>query len=198
VDQHASTANRFSAAGPALGYLAQVDYALLVALRRLDLQDDFSLSIETLDDIVFHHAETDSATEKWQSKHSIDENRSLTDGSVDVWKTFHNWIVGLAEGDTRHVLLTTSRATGACSKLISGQVRDVPASVMALERTARESQSATNRPYYEVFLGLDPDQRQAFVDSVEVIDEVASAGSVVDDLMRAVRRRGSLLTPEFE
>jgi len=82
VDQHAVTANRFSAAGPTLGYLAQVDYALLAALRRLDLQDDFSLSIETLDDIVFHHAETDSATEKWQSKHSIDEHRALTDGSV--------------------------------------------------------------------------------------------------------------------
>ena len=41
--------------GPALGYLAQVDYALLsAALERMDDEDDFALSLETLsDDIVF-------------------------------------------------------------------------------------------------------------------------------------------------
>jgi hypothetical protein len=65
------------AAGPALGYLAQVDYALLAALERMDDEDDFAVSIETLDDIVFHNAETDDATEKWQSEHTINATRSL-------------------------------------------------------------------------------------------------------------------------
>jgi hypothetical protein len=57
----------FGAAGPALGYLAQVDYALLAALERMDDEDDFAVSVETLDDIVFHDVETDDATEKWQN-----------------------------------------------------------------------------------------------------------------------------------
>jgi hypothetical protein len=59
---------------------------------------------------------------------------------------------------------------------------------MVLERTARESQSAGNESYYEEFLRLTPHQREDFVASIEVIDEVASAGSIVEDLGRAVRR----------
>jgi hypothetical protein len=34
----------------------------------MDDDDDLALSLETLDDIVFHDAETDDGTEKWQSK----------------------------------------------------------------------------------------------------------------------------------
>lgn len=48
----------FKRRGPALGYLAQVDYALLAALGRNE--DDFTVSIETLDDIVFHDADSDA------------------------------------------------------------------------------------------------------------------------------------------
>lgn len=188
LSQHLSDANRFSAAGSALGYLAQVDYALLVALRRLDHEDDFTVSIETLDDIVFHGGASDSATEKWQSKHSIDARRSATDASPDVWKTLGNWIDRLEDGAARHVLLTTSRAAGACALLLADRDRDVVAAIEALERTARESQSVANKRYYEAFLGLDFEKRQAFVQTIEVVDEMASAASVRDDLMRAVRR----------
>lgn len=42
-----------SAASSALGYLYQVRYALLETLRRMRKGADFSLSIETLDDVVF-------------------------------------------------------------------------------------------------------------------------------------------------
>lgn len=71
MSDYGPSASPFSAAGPALGYLAQVDYALLAALERMDEEDDFAV-IETLDDIVFHDAESDDATAKWQSKHTID------------------------------------------------------------------------------------------------------------------------------
>jgi hypothetical protein len=76
--------SKFGAAGPALGYLAQVDYALLAALERMDDEDDFTMSVETLDDIVFHDAETDDATEKWQSKHTIRGNSTLSDASTEL------------------------------------------------------------------------------------------------------------------
>lgn len=183
-----SAANRFSAAGPALGYLAQVDYALLMSLRRLDLEDDFTLSIETLDDIVFHSGPGDSATEKWQSKHSIDERQRLTDSSAALWKTIHNWIAGLGDESVRHVLLTTSEARGACAYLVSGGIRNVSAALEALERTARESQSTGNEEYYAAFLALEPTARADFVRTIEIIDLAPSAPAVVDDLKRAVRR----------
>jgi hypothetical protein len=181
-------ASRFSAAGPALGYLAQVDYALWVMLERLDIEESFSLSIETLDDIVFHDAETDDATAKLQSKHSIDGSRSLSDASVDLWKTLHNWIVEPSADDVRLVLLATARAGAIASKLRVGSERDVPGAMAALERTARESRSETNKPYYEAFLGLGPGDRKALLERVDVIDRMAGVASVGDDLMRAVRK----------
>jgi hypothetical protein len=194
VETGSRDTSRFSAAGPALGYLAQVDYALLFGLRRLDREDEFAMSVETLDDIVFHHGETDSATEKWQSKHSIDEQRNLTDASNELWKTLHNWIVEASSVSVRHVLLTTSYATGACSHLLAEGPRDPDTASATLERTARESENQENRTYYDAFLALDPDERQAFVASIEVIDQAAGAGAVDDELMRAVRRSA---TPKY-
>src|SRR5665647_211903 len=102
--------SRFSAAGPALGYLAQVDYALWAVLERMNIQESFSVSIETLDDIVFHDADTGTATELWQSKHSIDGTRSLSDAGSDLWKTLHNWIAEPSNVGVRLVLLATAKA----------------------------------------------------------------------------------------
>jgi hypothetical protein len=188
VTDQASQASRFSAAGPALGYLAQVDYALWAMLERMDIEESFSVSIETLDDIVFHDAETDDATQKWQSKHSIDGARSLSDASVDLWKTLHNWIVEPSDAGVRLVLLATARAGTAVGKLRVGADRDVAGAMAALERTARESQSEANKSYYEAFLGLSLENRKALLDRVDVIDEMADVASVADDLMRAVRK----------
>lgn len=182
------SSSRFSAAGPALGYLAQVDYALLAALERMDKEDDFTLSIETLDDIVFHHAETDDATEKWQSKHTIDATRTLADSSTDLWKTLHNWIVEPGDGSSRLVLLSVAEAGSAAAKLRVDQSRDVRAAMQILERTARESTSTTNEDYYAAFLALDPAARLAFLERVEVIDRAAAASDVQPALERAVRK----------
>jgi len=188
VTDQTSQASRFSAAGPALGYLAQVDYALWAMLERMDIEESFSVSIETLDDIVFHDAETDDATQKWQSKHSTDGSRSLSDASVDLWKTLHNWIVEPSDAGVRLVLLATARAGTAAGKLRVGADRDVTGAMAALERTARESQSEANKSYYEAFLGLSPENRKVLLDRVDVIDEMADVASVADDLMRAVRK----------
>ena len=55
--------NRFSAAPAALGYLSQVEYALLLALQRLDTDLVFEVSIETLDDVVFENGSGHSLPE---------------------------------------------------------------------------------------------------------------------------------------
>lgn len=187
MTEQSGAASRFSAAGPALGYLAQVDYALWAMLERMDVEESFSVSIETLDDIVFHDSETEDATEKWQSKHSIDGSRSLSDASSDLWKTLYNWIV--EPSGVRLVLLATARAGTAAGKLRVGTDRDVAGAMAALERTARESESETNKSYYEAFLGLSPENRRALLDRVDVIDEMADVASITDDLMRAAKRR---------
>jgi hypothetical protein len=57
-----------------------------------------------------------------------------------------------------------------------------------LERTARESSSEANKPYYAEFLALDQDDRRALLERVDVIDEVADVASIDENLMRAVRK----------
>lgn len=180
--------SRFGAAGPALGYLAQIDYALLATLERMDDEDAFAVSIETLDDIVFHHADSDDATEKWQSKHTIDTRRTLSDASGDLWKTLHNWIVEPAGPDVRLVLLATATAGETASHLRTGQGRDVVVAQQRLERTARESSNAANGDYYKAFLGLTAEERMALLERVDVIDGAATVAAIEPALERAVRK----------
>lgn len=180
--------SRFGAAGPALGYLAQVDFALLATLERMDDEDAFAVSIETLDDIVFHHADSDTATEKWQSKHSIDTRRTLSDASSDLWKTLHNWIVEPTGAGVRLVLLATAAAGDAASRLRAGGGRDVAFAQQRLERTARESSNTANADYYCAFLKLTPQQRTELLDRVDVIDGTTTVAAIGPELERAVRK----------
>jgi hypothetical protein len=159
VSDSNSSASAFSAAGPALGYLAQVDYALLAALEHMNDEDDFAVSIETLDDIVFHDAETGEATAKWQSKHTIGETRSLSDASTDLWKTLANWITEPGDPKTRLVLLAVAAAGPTAALLRTGRERDVASAQERLQCTARTSSSASNAGYYATFLGLTEEQR---------------------------------------
>jgi hypothetical protein len=181
-------ASAFAAAGPALGYLAQVDYALLAALERMDDEDDFAVSIETLDDIVFHDAETDDATEKWQSKHTIQGTRSLSDASTDLWKTLANWITEPGDPTTRLVLLAVAAAGPTAELLRIGPDRDTVRAQERLELTARTSTSDTNAGYYKTFLDLGDSDRRALLDRVDVIDGVLPADQVQEQLERTVRK----------
>lgn len=184
----AGSPSEFSAAGPALGYLAQIDYALLASLERMDEEDDFALSVETLDDIVFHDAETDDATEKWQSKHTINAARSLSDASTDLWKTLHNWIVEPGNGTERLVLLAVATAGPAAEFLRPGSSRRVEDARHKLEQTARTSTNQSNAPYYGAFLALSPEQRTELLQRVEILDGTVDAAGIQAALERAVRK----------
>lgn len=78
-----------SAASSALGYLYQVRYALLKALRRLRNSQEFLVNIETLDDIVFDAQ--GQPTELLQTKHHVNNTADLTDASPDLWKSVRIW-----------------------------------------------------------------------------------------------------------
>jgi hypothetical protein len=188
VSSSASGVSRFSAAGPALGYLAQVDYALWAALERMDEEEDFTLSIETLDDVVFHDPGSGDATEKLQTKHTIDEARSLSDASGDLWKTLANWIAEPGDARTRLVLLAVASAGPTATLLRAGPDRDVGAAAQRLEMTARTSTSAANADRYKAFLALSDAKRRPLLERVEIVDGAAPAADMQPLLERAVRK----------
>jgi len=101
----------YSAAPSALGYLYQVRYALLESLRRLRKGQEFIVSIETLDDVVFE--QTGEAPELLQTKHHLKKTADLTDSSQDLWKTIRIWsetlVTGRAPEETLFFLITTAQ-----------------------------------------------------------------------------------------
>lgn len=177
--------NPFSAAPSTLGYLAQVEYTLLLVLRRLDVELEFDVSIETLDDIVFHAG--DDAVELLQTKHRVDRTASLTNASTDIWKTLHNWIV---DGPSNASLTLLTNATApegsAATYLRGGSDRNVQQAVKGLESVARTSENRAHQPYYEAFLNLGDEY--AFLSRVTLIDGLPAVADLASELQLAVRK----------
>ena len=103
-----------------VGYLYQVRLGLLWAIRR-SRTSDFTVSIETLDDVSFEVGGQPDAV--LQTKHSLNATANLTDLSPEVWKTLRIWLVGLASGEippeaTRFLIATANAPAGsACAAL---------------------------------------------------------------------------------
>ena len=186
-EQAGGEANAYSAAPSALGYLAQVEYALLLVLKRLDVELEFDVSIETLDDIVFHDGA--DAAELLQTKHRVDRTASLTNSSTDVWKTFRNWIVDGTSNATLTLLTNAIAPEGsAMAYLRGGSGRDPIQAVTRLESVARTSENQGHQPYYQVFLELGPEGRLEFLSRVTLIDRVPAVTDLSSELELAVRK----------
>ncbi|SOY93388.1 conserved hypothetical protein [Cupriavidus taiwanensis] len=167
-------AEQFSARDSALGYLYQVRLALLWALRRLRLTDEFNVGLETLDDVVF---ESDGRpTDLLQAKHRVKRVATLTDASPDIWKTFRVWLTALGaeqiDATTRLVLVST----GICDKgtaaylLGEGPHRNENEALVLLNATARSSSSQENQKGYALFLALSEREKLAFLACVVIMD----------------------------
>ena len=181
--------NKYSAAPAALGYLAQVEFALLLTLQRLDEALDFDISIETLDDIVFHGPGPDKAGELLQTKHRVDRTASLNDSSTDIWKTLHNWITDAPAGAALTLLTNATAAEGSAAYwLRPGFERDVDRARAILERVARTSENRSHQPYYREFLLLDADQRRHLLDQVTVVDAQPDVIDLEQELILALRK----------
>jgi hypothetical protein len=186
-DQAGGESNAYSAAPSALGYLAQVEYALLLVLRRLDVELEFEVSIETLDDIVFHDGE--DAAELLQTKHRVDRTASLTNSSTDVWKTLHNWIVdGPSNASLTLLTNATAPAGSAMSYLHGGSDRSLVQAATGLVAVARTSENEAHQPYYQAFLGLGEVGRLEFLSRVTLIDGIPAVADLASELELAVRK----------
>ncbi len=180
---------KYSAASSSLGYFYQCRYALLEALRRLSEGNPISISIETLDDVVFET--DDSAVEVLQTKHHINAHANLTDASPDLWKTLRIWIEGQSDGnipqDARFFLITTAVCNnGTAAAYLRPGVRDEKKALERLAAAASTSTSETNSPAYRAFRSLKAEDRELLVTSITVLDDSPSIGQLDDQLQQAV------------
>jgi hypothetical protein len=88
-DRELQNANVHEASGSATGYLFQCR-ALLLGLQAIPNAPELEISIEKFDDIAFEAV--GEPIELIQTKHHVGKKGNLSDGSVDLWKTFADMV----------------------------------------------------------------------------------------------------------
>lgn len=166
----------FSAGASLSGYLFQCRYALLESLRRLRTADEFTVSIETLDDVVFEAQ--GEAPELLQTKHHLNRASDLSDASPDLWKTIRVWAEGWTgktiSEDSTFILITTAQASAgsAAHYLKAGESRDVDKAIARLNATSESSTNKDNKLAYAAYKKLDPAQKSKLLSAAVIIDSV--------------------------
>ena len=184
---------RFGVPASAAGYLYQLRYALLLLLRAVrDIGPTIELSIERTDDIALEEA--GETTTIIQTKHHQSaaplRTVSLTDASVDLWKTFRIWSEGVYDGSIRvqqtllHLISTASASQGSAAAMLRPADRDVPTALGRLRAIAATSRSNENAASYAAFSRLSESQQQAMLGQVRILD----ASTHVADLRGLVER----------
>ncbi|MCL6572884.1 MAG: hypothetical protein K6T88_14570 [Bacillus sp. (in: Bacteria)] len=168
--------DRFSADSSALGYYYQVRYALYLLLTVGMDEPNLELSIESLDDIVF--AKNGTAKELLQTKHHITPG-SLTDSSVDLWKSLRIWCTGILEGkykpnETIFMIITTEK-TSNCSATSylrphTSQSRNTNAALDILCKVASTSKNKKNEQAYITFLQLGKNKQRELLNNIYILD----------------------------
>lgn len=165
-----------------LGYLYQVRVALLWAIRQSRV-GDFSVSVETLDDVSFEANGDPIAV--LQTKHSIHTSSGLGDLSPDLWKTLRIWMIGRSSGEVpttaaKFLISTSTTSAGtACAALgAEGEGRDIKAASTRLKQAAVTSTNATLKDAFDAFLALEEADREQLLGCMYVIPGQPDADAI--------------------
>lgn len=199
-----SAKTNFSAAPSAAGYLYQARLALALCLKYVNADSSVEVGIERLDDVSFESNGT--ALELLQSKHHIDRVASLSDKSVDLWKTIRVWSEAAVSDPTlpartRLALVTTGSAPerSAASMLrpagtySTGSARDAKGAAALLVAVAEAGGNQELKAAYAAFLALSPAMRISLLSTVEVLDDqplLTELGDVIENELRLIAPRG--------
>jgi hypothetical protein len=162
-----------SAQAAAAGYLYQCQAALLELVNRGWDHPDLVLFLEKLDDVEI---DSGDAREALQIKHHAGDAGSLTDSSVDLWRTIGVWLdilPKLTPGEQpSFALLTTGDAPdgSAASLLRSDLERDETTGLRLLESAASTSSNQQTQGIRSRFLQLPPNERMRLVQGIKVRD----------------------------
>ncbi len=176
----------FGASASMVGYLYQVRIALLWAIRRSRISD-FTVSIETLDDVSFEVGGEPATV--LQAKHSLKAAATLTDLSPELWKTLRVWMVGLASGEvplgTARFLIATAEAPegSACAALeIDTLARDIAEAAKRLKHAATTSSNSELKTAFDAYLALNETEREQLLSSIYVVPAQPDAAAILEQL----------------
>jgi hypothetical protein len=180
------------ASASATGYLFQCRYALLAGLCATFDTPQLEISIEKFDDIAFE-AEGEP-TQLIQTKHHVDKSGSLTDASVDLWKTLLIWSKRVAQDvdvpfRTRFVLLTTGFAPdGSAASFLRMRHRNEAAADRKLLEIAATSRSKDNAKAYATYKALPDELRLSLLRAILILDGSPNIVDTREEIARELRR----------
>jgi hypothetical protein len=171
----------------AAGYLYQLRYALLRALKQLIKDPTGKIGVERLDDVVI---ESESGPIRvYQLKHSV-EQVELTDHSPQVWRTIGNWSRLSKSSDLDlsrlELALVTNAAVGgdsALSKLSPSEpTRDVQGATKCLLEVAAKSQNQKSKKDRNDFMSLGEAAQFALVRSIRVVPNFSNLAALESEI----------------
>lgn len=160
------------ASSSAIGYLYQTDWALLELLRGARDRPDQAMTIELFDDVAWD--KDGEVQELLQLKHHQKSAGSLSDMSVDLWKTLKVWLDTPAFADVGGPLLTllTTSDCGpgtAASHLGPGSDRDTGQALDLLNTAASASTSATTAAARAKWIDTPLSSRISMVERIRIL-----------------------------
>ncbi len=169
------------------GYLFQSRLALLRGLQLLKKKPNGQISIEKFDDVAF---DSDDIVDcLMQAKHHV-VPKSLSDSSVDLWKTLRIWIDQFKQGvlsasDLRFNLITTATAhpESAMELLRPGASEaSVKEAATLLKKAASESTNKSSEHGRAAFLALTDDEAETLLQRIDVLDRHPNLIDVMDEI----------------
>ncbi|MGW5194989.1 ABC-three component system protein [Kribbella sp. NPDC004138] len=181
---------QFEASASALGFAYQFRVALQRALEALPHGLDWQVGVESADDVEYI---SDATSERLQLKHRAD-GTSLSDSSVDLWKTLRIWCAALSDGSlepstTRLYLITTSTIpNNSAASRLGLEDRDVDGALAILCEAASKSSNKELKKAILAWNALSEDEQATLLERVTVIGQA----NEVEEVLEAIHRICSL------
>ena len=172
-----------------IGYLYQVRYALLLLLGQDE--SSYQISIEKFDDVSFDDEGTPK--ELIQLKHHVGAQGSLSNTSVDLWRTLKVWMDAVCEDDslidqTDFLLITTAVAPENSAAYNLRQTdRKIEEAYDALKIVAEEKGNTTNKAAYEKFLEISKEKMLNLLDKVSILDQSVNIINAEKDIKKYLK-----------
>jgi hypothetical protein len=177
------------AAASAIGYRFQVQWAFLELLRGSREQPDRVLALELLDDVDW--ADDAGPGELLQVKHHLKE-ASLTDRSVDLWRTLQVWMdfppAHRDDGPLLGIVTTAVAPDGTAAALLQNDdARDPLSAKKLLDAAAEKAESETTKAARRRWLSLPDSVRESMVDRIRVFASVGGIETLEEQIRAELR-----------
>lgn len=173
--------NPYSAAASSIGYDYQIRLALLKSFK---INEESEIHIEALDDIELN---TEDGKKLLSLKHK-QINDTLTDLSIDFWKSVNIWIDRINTiGTPIHFLLCTTAEVSSTSFLrdiTDGSKRSLQLEdIYEIEQILDNSNNKTIIPIREKFKALEDSKKIELLNRITILDKSIRINDIPNEIM---------------